>query len=67
MTKRNTPIGNDATSSEANRSFDRKATESIGADGREHHFLDLLEDDEVKEALRLGRQPRKRPTKIGKT
>jgi hypothetical protein len=67
MTKRDTPIGNDATPGEANRSIGRKAAESFGSDKGERHFLDLLEDDEVNEALRLSRRPGKRPTEIGTT
>ena len=59
MTSENKPVGNDATTSEASPSSGRKAAKSLASDEREHHFLDLIEDDEVREALRLSRQPGK--------
>ncbi len=57
MTSENKPVGNETTMSEAHRSSSGKAAKSSVSDERERHFLDLIEDDEVREALRLNRQP----------
>ena len=59
MTSENKPVGNDATTGEANPSSSSNVTKSLASDERERHFLDLIEDDEVREALRLSRQPGK--------
>jgi hypothetical protein len=40
---------------EANRSSKPDTATSPAPDERERHFLDLIEDDEVREALRLRR------------
>lgn len=67
MTRRDKPVGNDATAGKDKCSSSGKAAKPVASEERERHFLDTLEDDEVKEALRLGRQPRKGSTATGST
>ncbi len=59
MTSSNRPEGKDRTTGKDRCSPGGKATPSVTSEARERHFLDDLEDDEVREALQLSRQPPK--------